>query len=74
MENRLQQSVYRKNTVISPSMCDGSGNLGYADIFALFQDIAAEHAEEIGVGAAAMQEKGVSALVSVNLIDKDLDN
>ena len=64
MENRLQQSVYRKNTVISPSMCDGSGNLGYADIFALFQDIAAEHAEEIGVGAAAMQEKGVFWLVT----------
>ena len=64
MKNPVQQSVYRKNIVISPSMCDASGNLGCADVFALFQDIAAQHAEEIGVGAAAMQEKEIFWLVT----------
>ncbi len=53
------KAVYRKNQLVGVSMCDASGHLGISNTFALFQDIASEHAEILGVGNAAMQEKGV---------------
>ena len=52
------KAVYSKNQLIGVSMCDASGRLGISNTFALFQDIASEHAEILGVGNAAMQEKG----------------
>ncbi len=52
-------SVFEKALVIAPSMCDATAALGYTNTFALFQDIASEHAEQIGVGGAAMSSRGV---------------
>ena len=51
-------SVYTVRKRVGASMCDASGRLGLANTFALFQDIASEHAEEIGVGFAAMRARG----------------
>ena len=51
-------SVYTIRRRVGASMCDASGRLGLANTFALFQDIASEHAEEIGVGFAAMRARG----------------
>ena len=51
------KSVYTIRQRVGASMCDASGRLGLANTFALFQDIASEHAEEIGVGFAAMRER-----------------
>ena len=51
-------SVYTIRQRVGASMCDASGRLGLANTFALFQDIASEHAEEIGVGFAAMRARG----------------
>ena len=51
------KAVYTKNQLVGVSMCDASGRLGISNTFALFQDIASEHAEILGVGNAAMQEK-----------------
>lgn len=51
------KAVYSKNHLVGVSMCDASGVLGIANTFALFQDIASEHAELLGVGRRAMQEK-----------------
>jgi len=44
------KAVYNKKMYISASMCDAAGLLGLHNTFALFQDIASEHAEELGVG------------------------
>lgn len=54
MENKLDKEI-----VITPSLCDGTGRLGYANAFALFMDIASEHAENIGFGNSAMMQKGL---------------
>jgi len=60
----MQRGIFDQEIVVTPGMCDASGLLGYADVFELFQDIAAEHAEEIGVGAAAMTQRGIFWLVT----------
>lgn len=51
------KAIYSKKERIGVSMCDASGRLGIPNSFALFQDIASEHAEILGVGNAAMREK-----------------
>lgn len=53
------ESIYNKELMIDPSMCDTTTALGYANTFALFQDIASEHAQQIGVGGAAMAARNV---------------
>lgn len=50
---------YEKKYIISPSDCDHTSRLGMPETFDLFMDIAAEHAERIGVGATFMMEKGM---------------
>lgn len=45
MENRLQKSL-----IILPSLCDRRGELSIPDTFALFMDIASEHAHGMGCG------------------------
>ena len=49
---------YRREGIVAPSLCDASFHLGLAQQISLMQDIAAEHAERLGVGAAAMTERG----------------
>lgn len=53
-----KSGFYRRDGIIAPSYCDASFRLGIAQQFALVQDIAAEHAERLGVGGAAMTERG----------------
>lgn len=50
-------AVYTSRLRVGASMCDFSGRLGLANTFALFQDVASEHAEAIGVGFAAMRAR-----------------
>ena len=45
------------NTITHPSICDYSGKMGIPGIFDLFQDIATEHAEMIGVGFEDMKKR-----------------
>ena len=52
------EAVYERRQIIAPSMCDASGRIGLSAAFALFQDIASEHAEELGVGFADMVQRG----------------
>lgn len=52
------ETIYSRKQRIGTSMCDAGGRLSWAETFALFQDIASEHAEEIGVGFADMQRRG----------------
>jgi len=51
------QQVFERNALIPPSACDYSGRLGYAGAFAVFMDLATEHAQRLGVGLAAMRAK-----------------
>jgi len=46
-----------KPITISTSICDASGRLGHANAFALFQDAASEHAQQLGVGFADMSAR-----------------
>lgn len=52
------EAFYTKNQPVGVSMCDASGKLGISNTFGLFQDIASEHAEILGVGRKEMQQKG----------------
>lgn len=51
------EAIYGREQIIGASMCDACGRLGHAETFQLFQDIASEHAELLGVGGAAMRER-----------------
>ncbi len=53
-----QIGQYQKCITVTPSLCDASFSLGIAQQFGLLQDIAAEHAEALGVGGAAMTARG----------------
>lgn len=53
------EAFFARNVRVDTSMCDACGRLGLHNAFALFQDIASEHAEEIGVGFEAMQQRGL---------------
>lgn len=62
MPNRSKMkmdSIFTKHLTVDPSMCDATAALGNANIFALFQDIASEHAQQIGVGTAAMSARSI---------------
>lgn len=50
-------AVYTSRLRVGASMCDFRGQLGLANTFALFQDVASEHAEVIGVGFEAMRAR-----------------
>ena len=52
----MEASFTRKQT-ITPGLCDSSGRLSCADTFRLFQDVASEHAERMGLGGVAMQKR-----------------
>ena len=56
--NEQINGFYRRDGIVAPSLCDASFRLGIAQQFALIQDIAAEHAERLGVGGGTMTERG----------------
>ena len=49
--------IYQKKLIISPSNADSTGRMSYPAAFSIFQDMAAEHAEFMNLGFAAMAEK-----------------
>ena len=51
------QQVFERDYIIPPSACDFSGQLAYPGAFAVFMDLATEHAERLGVGLRAMRAK-----------------
>lgn len=59
MENENFPSVFTKKVLVTPSMCDATASLSRTSTFALFQDLASEHAEKIGVGGDAMTARGL---------------
>lgn len=53
------KGTYQKNVVILPGLCDSSARLGVPNTFSLFMDIAAEHAQHLGIGAADLGKRGL---------------
>ena len=43
-------AILEKKLYLPPSRLDSTGRLGYADVFSLFMDLAAEHADSLGIG------------------------
>lgn len=54
MEARMQSEM-----IVLPSLCDLEAKLSVADVFGLFMDIAAAHADTLGLGADAMIARGL---------------
>lgn len=50
---------YEKRQIVGPSFCDHKSALSIPSAFDLFMDMAAEHAEGIGVGAGFMMQQGM---------------
>lgn len=55
----MEYPIHRKELIVGPSLCDYAGALGMPDTFAVFMDLAAEHAETLGVGLEAMTKAGL---------------
>ena len=51
------EAYFSRQQIIDPGMCDATGRLGCADTFRMFQDVASEHAERMGLGGIAMQRQ-----------------
>lgn len=53
------QGYYERALTILPSMCDATAKLGVPNAFALFMDLATEHAERLGVGMNGLMKQGL---------------
>ena len=53
----MEQGIWTREFLISPELCGMDGRLGVLGGLTLFQALAAEHAEQIGVGFAAMARR-----------------
>ena len=53
----MEQGIWTREFLISPELCGMDGRLGALGGLTLFQSLAAEHAEQIGVGFAAMARR-----------------
>ena len=53
------QGYFEREMMILPSMCDATARLGVPNAFALFMDIATEHAEALGIGMNGLMKQGL---------------
>ena len=63
------QGFFEKNFTLSPDYCGASARMSPLAAFTMFQAIAAEHAERIGVGGAAMARRGAFWLTLHSRVD-----
>ena len=54
----IEKGYFEKKLIITPDYCDASARMSPVAVFTIFQGIAAEHAEALGVGGAAMARRG----------------
>lgn len=52
------QGCFSKKVDVMPDLCDASGKISPLGVFTIFQGLAAQHAELIGVGNEAMAARG----------------
>ena len=53
------QNKFEKNIKVLPSVCDSCGKMSYASFFALYMDLASEHAPLINLGMDTLSKKGL---------------
>lgn len=53
------ENYYNKTLAITPSLSDASGSLSIPSVFALFMDIASEHAERLNIGFQVMSAQSL---------------
>ena len=58
------ESIFEKRLTVTPDYCDASGALSPLAAFTIFQGIAAQHAEVLGVGSSAMADRKSTRLNS----------
>ena len=54
----MQTGFFEKQIVLTPDLCGSAAALSPLAAFTIFQGVASEHAEKIGVGGAAMAKRG----------------
>ena len=54
----MQTGYFEKQIVLTPDLCGSAAALSPLAAFTIFQGVASEHAEKIGVGGAAMAKRG----------------
>ena len=54
----MKTGVFEKQIILTPDLCGRAAALSPLAAFTIFQGIASEHAERIGVGGAAMAKRG----------------
>ena len=54
----MQAGYFEKQIVLTPDLCGSAAALSPLAAFTIFQGVASEHAEKIGVGGAAMAKRG----------------
>ena len=61
------KSVYSREQIVGTSWCDSSARLSWTGCFGLFQDLAGEHAQEMGCGISWLMERGLFWVTSKTL-------
>ena len=61
-------SVYKRDLLITPSLCDYSGYLSFANTFSVFQDLATESADALGVGFKGMAARNLFWLTAKTIV------
>lgn len=61
-------SVFKKDFLITPSICDSTGYLSVPQTFTVFQDLAAESADALGVGFKGLGERGLFWLTAKTMV------
>ena len=51
------ESIYKKEILTAPSLCDYSGRLSIPDVFALLMDLATEHADNLNIGLKVLSKQ-----------------
>ncbi len=62
-------AVFSRDFVVTPESCDARAALSPLGAFTMFQSIATQHAEMLGVGGAAMAKRGAFWLTVHNRVD-----
>ena len=63
------EAVFSHDFVVTPESCDARAALSPLGVFTMFQSIATQHAERLGVGGAAMAKRGAFWLTVHNRVD-----
>ncbi len=64
----MMQQSFTLETMVAPSMCDGSAKMSVPYFFAAYMDIAATHSEATGLGVKKLMEKGLFWLAVKTMI------